>query len=104
MKASIAKPDKDRNRVVEVMASDIISSEEPEEDQPDEYPDYFPMEVIDELRKSGAVNILEKREDIRGRLALIYLIATFSMFLLGFVVAILDAQWRGTSIVENLAQ
>jgi len=47
--------------------------------------------------------ILGKREDVRGRLAIIFTLSTFGIFILGFVVAVLDAYWRGTSIIENLS-
>lgn len=75
---------------------------EVEEEFPEDYPDYYPdgnaaPELIVE-----EINIRRRREDTRGLLAVIYTMATFAIFILGFVVAILDAAWRQTSIIENL--
>lgn len=77
-------------------------TDEDEEDFPEDYPDYYPSEMNEYLVEHEAVNILKQREDTRGRLAIIYTIATFVMFILGFVVAVLDAVWRQVSIAETL--
>lgn len=79
------------------------SPEEPD-DFPEDYDDYYPRGFIDTPKAAGTVTLEQKREDTRGRLALIYTIATFLMFILGFAVAILDAAIRGTSIVDNLTK
>lgn len=87
----------------------IPSGREMEEgdDFPEDYEDYYPRGLIDEAMQSttsqGQVSIENKREDTRGRLAIIYTVATFSMFFLGFVAALLDAWLRGSSIVDNLS-
>lgn len=77
-------------------------------DNPEDYPDYFvsgdyQSKLGHTLAEEGAINILTKREDFRGRLAIIYTVATFSMFVLGFLVAILDSALTGSSLVQNLA-
>jgi hypothetical protein len=72
-------------------------------EDPDEYPEYYESEVINELAASNQKSIEIKREDTRGQLAVIYTIATFIVFILGFAVSILDAAWRQTSIIENLS-
>lgn len=72
------------------------------DDFPEDFPEY-PSESVVHFLEDNKVNILERREDTRGRLAIIYTLATFSMFVLGFVVAVLDASWTGNSIVENLS-
>lgn len=69
---------------------------------PEDFPDYYPNEFNNYLAQQEAATILQRRENTRGILAILYTIATFIMFLLGFVVAILDAQWRQVSIVETL--
>lgn len=79
-----------------------IDSSEDVEDFPEDYPDYYSSEMNEYLVEHEAVNILKQREDTRGRLAIIYTIATFVMFILGFVVAVLDAAWRQVSIAETL--
>lgn len=81
---------------------DVVAEPAEDEDFPEDYPDYYPSEVNEYLVQQEAVNILKKREDTRGRLAIIYILATFMMFVLGFVVAVLDAVWRNVSIAETL--
>ncbi len=71
------------------------------EEYPEDYPDYY-SSVGETLVDEGAINILTKREDVRGRLAIIYTIATFTMFVLGFLVAILDSLITKNSLIDNL--
>ncbi len=71
---------------------------------PEDYPDYFPSGIVEYLAKKDETNILSKREDTRGRLALVYTVATFGIFVLGFIAAIIDAAVTGNSVVENLMQ
>lgn len=78
--------------------SDIEPEAEIEEDFPEDYPDYYEPGVI----TKDEIMIQNKREDIRGRLAVIYVAATFVMFILGFIVSIIDAAWRQVSVIENL--
>lgn len=75
-----------------------IEPEETDEDFPEDYPDYFEQGMI----SNDEIMIQNKREDIRGRLAVIYVAATFVMFILGFAVSIIDAAWRQVSVIENL--
>lgn len=98
-----ASPEKE-TAVVDSAESDLESDQtsEDEEDFPEDYPDYYASEMNEYLIEHEAVNILKQREDTRGRLAIIYTIATFVMFILGFVVAVLDAVWRQVSIAETL--
>jgi superfamily I DNA and/or RNA helicase len=46
--------------------------------------------------------VVKKKEETRGILALIYLRATFLIFILGFVVSVVDSLINKTSIIENL--
>jgi hypothetical protein len=46
--------------------------------------------------------VLEKREDIRGRLAIIYTFATFFIFVIGIIVSVIDGINREVSIIDNL--
>lgn len=66
--------------------------------------EYYPRGAIDVVGSQNAISIEEKREDTRGRLATIYTVSTFIVFILGFIVSILDALLRNTSIVDNLVK
>lgn len=81
----------------EVLPESEVS--EDDEDFPEDYPDYSPTGFI----SPDQVMLQSKREDTRNRLAIVYVIATFIMFVLGFVVSILDAAWRQVSIIDNLS-
>lgn len=56
------------------------------------------------LLKSDQDSVIEKQEDTRSRLAIIYLIATFLVFVLGMALAVIDGIVRQVSIVENLKE
>lgn len=56
------------------------------------------------LLKSDLDSVIEKKEDTRSRLATIYLLATFFIFVLGMGLAVIDAIIRDVSIVENLKE
>jgi hypothetical protein len=98
--------DLQRMEPVESLQPAAISAdeEEDEEEFPEDFEEYYPRGFIDAPKAEGTVTIESKREDTRGRLALVYTIATFLMFLLGFVVAVVDAAIRETSIVDNLTK
>lgn len=76
---------------------------EDEEEFPEDFPDYYPSDFNTYLSAKDSTNLEQKREDTRGRLAIIYTIATFVMFVLGFVVAILDAAIREVPIASTLS-
>ncbi len=62
-----------------------------------------PTDVSEEIKKESSVDyVIKSQEDTRGKLALIYTLATFLMFILGFAVAVLDGLSRQVSIVDNL--
>ncbi|MBL8014732.1 MAG: hypothetical protein JNK26_00910 [Candidatus Doudnabacteria bacterium] len=82
-----------------VQPRSIEETAEGEEEFPEDYPDYFPEQGVISTEE---VSISRRREDTRGRLAIIYTLATFAMFVLGFAVSVLDAIWRNVSIVQNL--
>lgn len=56
------------------------------------------------LLQSEQGSVIEKQEDTRSRLATIYLIATFFIFVLGMALAVIDGVIRQVSIVENLKE
>lgn len=56
------------------------------------------------LLKSDLDSVIEKKEDTRSRLAIIYLLATFFIFVLGMALAVIDGIIRDVSIVENLKE
>jgi hypothetical protein len=85
----------------EASATSIES--ENEEDFPEDWEDYYERGILDEGGKSVSYTVESKREDTRGRLAIIYTVATFIMFLLGFLVAIVDALLGHKSIVDGLS-
>lgn len=82
-------------------AAGVVTDSE-DEDYPEDYPDYDPAAVPTILNQEE-VNIRIKREDVRGQLAIIYTVATFGMFVMTFLVSILDALLRETSIVDSLS-
>lgn len=63
-----------------------------------------PTPYADSLKELSAVEyIAKKEEDTRGRLAVLYTLSTFFIFVLGFLVAILDGLIRKVSIIENIS-
>jgi hypothetical protein len=113
-----AKP-KPKSKKAELLHVDAVISPEPvlprqpsseleviEDDEmfPEDFPDYFPSGFVEYLSEKEQADILEKREDTRGRLALIYTVATFIIFGLGFLVAVADGILQKTSIVDNLTK
>lgn len=49
-------------------------------------------------------SLLERREDTRSTLAVIYTISTFIVFVLGMAIAVLDGIMRNVSIIDNLTE
>jgi hypothetical protein len=49
-------------------------------------------------------SVIEKQEDTRGRLALIYTVATFAVFFFGMIIAVIDGLVRDVSIIENMKE
>lgn len=60
------------------------------------------LKYTEKLKESSSDYVIKKREDIKGRLALIYTIFTFIIFLLVILVAVIDGIVRKTSIIDNL--
>lgn len=77
------------------------ATETEEEDFPEDYPDYDPG-AVPTLLNQEEISIRNKREDVRGQLAIIYTVATFMMFVFTFIVAVIDGLLRQTSIVDSL--
>lgn len=67
----------------------------------DEY-DNEELYYTDKIDEESKDYVVKRQEDTRGRLAIIYTISTFLIFLLTFIVAILDSILRNTSIIDNL--
>lgn len=78
-----------------------FDSEAEEEEFPEDYPDYDPA-AVPTLLSQEEISIRNKREDVRGQLAIIYTVATFMMFVFTFIVAVIDGLLRQTSIVTSL--
>lgn len=55
-----------------------------------------------ELEENALDYVNKRAEDTRGRLAIIYTISTFIIFILGFIVSVIDSILRSTSIIQNL--
>lgn len=84
--------------------TDFIPIEDVVKERPEDFEDFSPRGIVDEADEGDKVFELKaKREDTRGRLAIIYTLATFLMFLLGFLVSVIDASWRQVSIIDNLS-
>jgi hypothetical protein len=82
---------------------DIIENiDDFEIDYPEDFPDFTETDISKYLSESNSQVLSTKRESTRGQLAIIYTLATFLMFVLGFVVSIVDAAWRQVSIIDNL--
>lgn len=97
------KNSKKKGEVENMEQSDIA---ERDEDFPEDWEDYYEAGLLTKdsgESKDSPYKIEEKREDTRGRLAIIYTLATFLMFVLGFVVAIIDAAIGHKSIIDGLA-
>lgn len=77
--------------------AEFVSKLEDVIENPEKY-----VRVSKEFEDNIHAYVSKKQEDTRGRLAIIYTIFTFVIFLLGFVVAVLDAQNSGRSIIDNL--
>jgi hypothetical protein len=60
------------------------------------------LTISNELIENAEEYVIKRQEDTRGKLAVIYTIATFIIFILGFGVAIMDASTNKTSIIDNL--
>lgn len=84
--------------------ADLDVMQDEADQYPEDYPDYFPSGIVEYLVQKDETNIQSKREDTRGRLALIYTVATFGIFVLGFIVSVIDAAIAGTSMIDNLTQ
>lgn len=87
------------NNSVSPQADDFEQTEFDAESAADDLQDEEPQSLI----SPDQLSISQKREDTRGTLAIIYTIATFLMFVMGFVVAVLDGVLRGVSIIQNLS-
>ncbi len=48
-------------------------------------------------------SVLQKKEDTRSRLAIIFMVLTFVVFIFAMLIAVLDGILRKVSIVDNLA-
>lgn len=74
-----------------------------EEYESDEYPeDEDELLYTDKIAEEAAEYIVKKQEDTRGMLAIIYVICTFIIFLVGIIICVIDGLSRGVSIIENL--
>jgi hypothetical protein len=86
-------------------------SEMPDEDDLDEEAEMSYEDGLEEglnlnpnLLRSDQDSVIEKQEYTRSRLATIYLISTFLIFVLGMALAVIDGIIREVSIVENLKE
>lgn len=55
-----------------------------------------------EITKIAQDSLLEKREDTRSRIAILFTVLTFSVFVLIIFVSVIDGLARHVSIIENL--
>ncbi len=103
-KGAVEKMDKvDKGIELGMDQSDEV---ERDEEFPEDWEDYYEAGLLTKSAsesKESPYKVEEKREDTRGRLAIIYTVATFLMFILGFLVAIIDAIIGNKSIIDGLA-
>jgi hypothetical protein len=59
-------------------------------------------ELSEKFEETSQDYVIKKKEDIRGRLAIIYTVLTFSVFILGFLAAIIDSLMTKSSLIQNL--
>lgn len=94
----------------EVPAAAATDDPDPAEDLEDEIELSYEDGLSDGINSASSFtelnedSVLEKREDTRSRLALIYTLATFFVFVLGMLIAVLDGLNRDVSIIENLSE
>lgn len=62
------------------------------------------LKLADKIDPKALEYVIKNEEDVRGRLAIIYTFATFGIFLLAFIVSIVDGISRKTSIIDNLKE
>jgi hypothetical protein len=62
------------------------------------------MEYANKIEEKASEYVIKKQEDVRSNLAVIYVIGTFIIFLLGFAVAVFDAVNRNVSVIDNLKE
>lgn len=60
------------------------------------------LEYSSLLKDSANDYVIKKQEDIRGKLALIYTVATFTIFLVGILICVIDGISRKVSIIDNM--
>lgn len=103
------------------MSNDSVKKEElVENEMGDLQEDFIDEELLDEEFSEGYVegyqdgtgelvissaveSVFKKREDTRSRLALMYTIFTFIVFIFAMFIAILDGLVRKVSIIDNLS-
>lgn len=61
------------------------------------------MAFADKIAEEASEYVVKKQEDIRGRLAVLYTVFTFLIFILGIFICVLDGIVRQVSIIDNLS-
>lgn len=95
----IEEGDLDSDKEATASAPSIdLSEEQPEDELEPE------LTYTDRIAGEAVEYVVKKQEDTRGRLAVIYTLCTFLIFIIGIVIAVLDGILRQVSIVDNLSK
>ncbi len=57
-----------------------------------------------EIAKVDQDSVLEKRENTRSTLAIVFTLATFGVFVIAMIISVIDGLNRNVSIIDNIAQ
>jgi nitrogen fixation/metabolism regulation signal transduction histidine kinase len=90
----------DPNEIIEFIqdhSEDDVDLNDPTEEEVDD-PLLYTTQIIEDSKEY----VTKRQEDTRGKLAIIYTLCTFGIFLLMITVAVLDGVLRKVSIIENL--
>ncbi|MCA9381078.1 hypothetical protein KC678_02340 [Candidatus Dojkabacteria bacterium] len=82
---------------------DLIDEDLLDDEFSDGYEEGYTDGAGDLIISSAVESVYRKREDTRSRLALIYTIFTFFVFIFAMVIAVLDGLVRKVSIIDNLS-
>jgi len=88
-------------RFIEEGQEDEETQTPQEIEEPEEYSEEQ-LTYADRIAEEATEYVVKKQEDIRGRLAILYTVFTFLIFILGIFICVLDGVIRQVSIIDNL--
>lgn len=69
----------------------------------DEFEDEDDLTFTDKIVEEASEYVVKRKEDTRGRLAVLYTVFTFIIFIIGIAICVLDGLNRSVSIIDNLS-